>query len=554
MKKILMAKKFFILELFIMLLLTTFVLYTPKAVDSKVETKFSAVRAQAHIKEISKEPHSYYDQVELANVRSYIIDTLNTNLGASNVSEVRYEKEFVKQELNELVPYDIVNVLGKLPGKSDKGILLVAHYDSRDHVGRYGELGRSYGAMDDGYGVSSMLELSYILKDLNPENSIYFLFTDAEEVGLYGAKLAATDKTLMDNVRFVINLESRGRYGPSYMFETSKNNHKVIDLYKKAKLPVTYSMATAVYSVMPNFTDFSPFIDRGLPGINFATLAGLDNYHSPLDSYENINISSIQHMGVQVEPVVREFISNSKYVEDNYFVSNSDQVFFTIFAGVLISYSNTVAIILLIVAIIFTILLFTFLALDKGFSINIVKSTLPKGLLLAFVLIISGYIFSNIIAFIGKVPFNITYTRVLSSLSDIPSLIFLVVIVLIYTVYISKSKLNDILTIGITLNLLLTLITTIFLPGASFLFLTATMFGIIGISMDKISNKITKKAILLFSILFQLLIIIPLLYSFYHALTIGGIMVLVILIVINGLVTIPLVLKNLNLGGENERK
>ena len=48
---------------------------------------------------------------------------------------------------------------------------------------------------------------------------------------------------LYKNVNFVVNLEARGIKGPALMFETSSNNEKVIDLYKKANLPVSYSLA-----------------------------------------------------------------------------------------------------------------------------------------------------------------------------------------------------------------------------------------------------------------------------------------------------------------------
>ena len=251
-----------IISVLVFLLLSFFVLYTPKPVSSDVTNKFSAVRAAKHIEVISKKPHSYYDQVELKEVRDYIENTLVDYLGQSNVELFTYDKNDVIAKTNKTskeVLYDVVNVMGKIQGKNDEGILLVSHYDSRGHIGRLGELGRSYGAMDDGYGVATMLELANLLKDEQPENSVYFLFTDAEEVGLYGAHIASSDPLVMDNAKFIINLESRGRYGPAYMFETSNNNHNVMNLYKKAKLPTTYSMATAVYSVMPNSTDFTPF-------------------------------------------------------------------------------------------------------------------------------------------------------------------------------------------------------------------------------------------------------------------------------------------------------
>ena len=72
----------------------------------------------------------------------------------------------------------------------------------------------------------------------------------------------------MDKVNFVINVEGRGMNGAAYMFETSKKNNKVIELYRNAKDKVSYSVAPAVYSVMTNFTDFMSFTEVGKQGLN----------------------------------------------------------------------------------------------------------------------------------------------------------------------------------------------------------------------------------------------------------------------------------------------
>ena len=229
MKSYIIKKRIIIISLLIGLMLSMFVLDTPKPVNSDVSNKFSAIRAQEHIEVISRKPHSYYDRDELEEVRDYLKDTLTTYLGSENLKSYHYTvdelKDGVLDRSKDKVEYPIENIMGVIPGVNKEGILLMAHYDSRGHVGRQGEMGRSYGAMDDGYGVASLLELAYILKDEKPLNSIYFLFTDAEEVGLFGASMAAKETEIMTNFKFLINLESRGQYGPAYMFETSKNNN-----------------------------------------------------------------------------------------------------------------------------------------------------------------------------------------------------------------------------------------------------------------------------------------------------------------------------------------
>lgn len=548
MKSYIIKKRIIIISLLIGLMLSMFVLDTPKPVNSDVSNKFSAIRAQEHIEVISRKPHSYYDRDELEEVRDYLKDTLTTYLGSENLKSYHYTvdelKDGVLDRSKDKVEYPIENIMGVIPGVNKEGILLMAHYDSRGHVGRQGEMGRSYGAMDDGYGVASLLELAYILKEEKPLNSIYFLFTDAEEVGLFGASMAAKETEIMTNAKFLINLESRGQYGPAYMFETSKNNKKVIDLYKHAKMPVTYSMATAVYSVMPNFTDFSPFIDAGMPGINFATLAGLDYYHSPLDRYENIDITSVQSMGTQTEPIIREFMNDAKYIENGYFDSKSDQVFFTLFTGVLISYTQTFAVIFAVLLLIG----FIYLVVMKNYKKEVFTDTLPKGLLLSGVLIIGTLLFTVLTALIEKVDFSITYTRI-NGIDSFAFIIMVLITLVIFKKLHNKKHYNNTLLIGIGLNTILTLLTTFFLPGASFLFAFTALVGIISFIVQKLEiNKIYKHITYIASYTLMLLLIVPLLYSFYMALTIGGLVILVFLLLINGIVTMPIISNHLELG------
>ncbi|MFH0767123.1 MAG: M28 family peptidase, partial [Bacillota bacterium] len=214
--------------LILSLILSMFVLYTPVPIGIN-DDSFSAASAAEYIEVISREPHSVFDPIAHEDVRLYIKTQLEEFVGAASV----FEMDYTSAELGEDTGYDIHNLLAVISGTSDTGILLVGHYDSRGHVGRDGELGRSYGAADDGYAVATLLEIARLYGNKNLTNSIYILVTDAEETGLYGALMASTEP-FMDNIGFVINIEARGNEGPVYMFETSTNNEFIIDFYEKA--------------------------------------------------------------------------------------------------------------------------------------------------------------------------------------------------------------------------------------------------------------------------------------------------------------------------------
>ena len=191
----------------------------------------------------------------------------------------------------------------------------------------------SYGAADDGYGVSVIFEtVKQVLKCRQDwKQGVKVLFTDAEEAGMMGMKaIWENDREVFDNVGFMINIEARGPWGPALLFETCPGNEKVMDLYAEtADYPFTYSLTTVVYSFMPNFTDFTIVKDE-IPGMNFSTIADINHYHTDLDNFSNISPKSIQHYGAQIVPVAQEYLTNEAYSDRNYFKAEDDTTNFTI--------------------------------------------------------------------------------------------------------------------------------------------------------------------------------------------------------------------------------
>lgn len=529
-------KKVAILTTVLSLFLSLFVLYTPK--PKMNPDGFSAVRALEHIEVISREPHSVFDPVAHEAVRLYIKNTMTTYVGASNVYEFNYSKE----TLGEGTDYDIKNVLGVIPGDSEVGIMLVGHYDSRGHIGRYGELGRSYGAADDGYAIGTMLEIAHLYKESNPKNSIYFLFTDAEETGLYGARMMATETALMDKIAFIINIEARGVSGAAYMFETSSNNQKVISFYRKANLPVSYSLATAVYQVMPNFTDFTEFLAIDKQGINFAVLEGLSHYHTPLDNYQEVSVTSIQHYGEQIEPLVKAFVEDARYGDVDYFVSSQDSVFFTLFANVFISYSETTANVLHILTLVAFIAVLFWLFKQNAIEKTKILHYTSRFFMVFFVVIVLGYLFAQVMALFGRTPFSLTYVRMNGS--ELPTMLFMVLLIgLGYKYYSIKvntiEKMRAFLTFGIAFQLLIALLTGFVLSGASFLFFVPALLGVVVLYVSITKQRLLKHVVYGLTMLVSILLIVPILYSFFLALTVGGTPILVALLFIHLTILMP---------------
>lgn len=188
----------------------------------------------------------------------------------------------------------VVNVLTRLTNASLTGrpLLLVTHYDSAP---------RAPGAGDSGSGVAALLETARALLHAPEQHQhpIYLLFTDGEEAGLLGAQGFVREHPLGKQQPMVLNFDARGTSGASLMYETPLKNLRLVQqVVQHLPRPVITSSAfVAVYRRMPNGSDFTIFLQHGCPGLNFAFIGDVRNYHQPGDRMEALDLRSLQHHG-----------------------------------------------------------------------------------------------------------------------------------------------------------------------------------------------------------------------------------------------------------------
>ncbi|WP_309244396.1 M28 family peptidase [Micromonospora parastrephiae] len=193
------------------------------------------------------------------------------------------------------------NVVARLPGTDPTGrVFLVAHYDS---------VQTGPGGNDDAAGTSAILEVARALTvGPRPRNDIVFVLTDAEEACLCGASAFAASHPLAADGGVVLNLEARGSTGPVIMFETSRNNARLVDVFgRAAPHPVGTSFAVEIYRALPNDTDFTAFLDEKFVGLNSAYIDGGAIYHTPLDTPAAMDRGSLQQHGDNALGLAREF-------------------------------------------------------------------------------------------------------------------------------------------------------------------------------------------------------------------------------------------------------
>lgn len=241
--------------------------------------RFRAAGAQTVVAELARAPHPVESQ-ELARVRAFLYETLRS-IGFSP-----------EEQRGAIDGVQLTNLLVRIPGSAPSGTLLcLAHVDS---------VPRSPGAGDDSVGVSCWIEAFRALRagGWTPKNDVLLLMSDGEERGLYGARLFISKHPLMQKVACVINLEAIGNGGPAVLFQLGEANGACVSAFAHCEAaPTGTSLGDAVYRRMPNDTDLTPFLERGIAGFNLAISSGSTAYHAAHDTPANLDPRSVQHMG-----------------------------------------------------------------------------------------------------------------------------------------------------------------------------------------------------------------------------------------------------------------
>jgi len=281
------------------------------------ETEFSSERALIPLKEITKAPH-YIGTKEHERVREYIVKQFQ-DLGL----KTQVQEGFVMNQKWKSLDKP-KNIIAKIEGSEEgKALLVLSHYDS--------VFSASLGASDAGSGVVTILESvrAYLASGKIPKNDIIFLITDAEEVGLDGARLFVNKHPWAKEVGLAINFEARGSGGPSNMIvETNGGNKNLIKAFIEAdvKYPTASSLMYSIYKMLPNDTDSTVFREDGdIEGYFFAFIDDHFDYHTANDTYENLDRNTLQHQGEYLLPLLHYFsdidLSTLKSSEDYVYIN-----------------------------------------------------------------------------------------------------------------------------------------------------------------------------------------------------------------------------------------
>jgi Zn-dependent M28 family amino/carboxypeptidase len=185
-----------------------------------------------------------------------------------------------------------INLIGYIKGKSEKVIIISAHYD---HVGvNNSEIFN--GADDNASGVATILASAKYFSENKPKNTLLFIAFDAEEIGLQGAYSFLNNPPLSKElIKLNINLDMVSHNDKSELYAAGTFKTPAIkDIIQHADHQTGISIKFG--HDQPDMgkddwtmqSDHGPFAKENIPFLYFGVEDHVD-YHKPSDDFENIN-------------------------------------------------------------------------------------------------------------------------------------------------------------------------------------------------------------------------------------------------------------------------
>lgn len=208
------------------------------------------------------------------------------------------------------------NVVGRLPGKTNRLIVLVSHFDTKSGISRDFQ-----GANDSGSSSGVLMELARVLKKRGPyETGFRIAFLDGEECrvkygphdGLHGSRRLAKQIAAAGEagaVEEVILLDMIGDRNLNISIPRNSSARLVKELFDAARelgVRPQFSLGD------PILDDHVPFLIAGMPAVDlidfeYGSAPGLNDYwHTTNDTLDKLSVKSMQTVG----DVVLQMIEN----------------------------------------------------------------------------------------------------------------------------------------------------------------------------------------------------------------------------------------------------
>lgn len=452
-------------------------------------TEFSADRAMPALKVISQAPHPIGSATHTA-VQEYLM----TQLQAMGLQPEIQTTTVVQLGDGGFGVGRVQNVLVRIPGKDSTGaIVLDGHYDAAD---------TGPGASDCGSCVVTGLETLRAIRARMPlNNDLIFVFADGEEVGMLGARAFATEHPWAKNVKLAINFEASGSRGAAVMYITSRNNQRLISEFIKAvPYPRMTSFSPAFWGLLPGAQigcDLEEYIARGSGGFGFYYGGDSPAYHTLRDNVTEIDRRSIQHNGSYALSLLKHFGN----LDLKTLKATQNAVYFNILPNVVVHYPEAQVLPLAMV----TSILFMAVV---WFGFRARKLTLT-GIALGVIAFLLSAISVMMLAILGwwlmrRLNPSLQVFLIGNYQANLYHLSFAVLTVAtmmaIYTWLCRRCQMCDLAIGALFVWLLLTITSSLWLPGASYLFAIPLLCNLLAWSWILLTRNQSWLGILVLSI------------------------------------------------------
>lgn len=230
--------------------------------------------------------------------RDYIVDRLN---------DMGYKVKTLKFKVKDYDTYNIeVNKKGK---DSSKTILIGAHYDGRAEGNAFD---------DNGSGISILLELCDIFKNIDTKYNLKFMFFGAEEInvlgnGLHGSYdyVESLSKKQKENIKLMINLDTLVCGDRMYVYNAykemgvSEESKEIFEKFKEVSNGrINFNLREDGVSFTNTKSDYFPFFEENIPVLYFES--------TNWDAYEKDGRSQTELLG----RVIHSKMDNMTFIEN----------------------------------------------------------------------------------------------------------------------------------------------------------------------------------------------------------------------------------------------
>ena len=383
----------------------------------------------------------------------------------------------------------IVHIPANSPDKTGGAVMFMGHFDS---------VPMGQGSSDDGVACSVMLEaIRYYTEKISNgytlSNDLVFCFVNGEEYDMFGSRAFMNEfkgfDNIVDRIRFGVNLESRGTSGTVIMFETGKNNYNTVKLFSEVNKSIfTCSIATMIYDMMPNYTDFTNFKEV-YQGVNMANIGGGENYHTQNDNPEKAGKVYISQQAQIVDGLISRL---SDYDLEKLYDADESAIFFSYLNVTTVIYNHTIVIVLAVLAIIFLIANIVLSIYRKDHKIlNTVKAFGAMAISFALSALVTFglyYLFQLVATLAGVIDINMIGTITYSNVALVMAICLVTLASVVVTAHFTckwfKIEARDLRRAFAYTHIVLGIALSFFLADASYLFILS---GILYTTVELVS-------------------------------------------------------------------